>query len=46
MVGKEPQNEEGVKPGFGLMPASFKVAKSGEIEADFGQRELGRSLVI
>ncbi len=42
MVGKEPQSEEGIRPGFGLMPASFKVVNSDEIEADFGQRAIGR----
>ena len=42
MVGKEPQSEDGIRPGFGLMPASFKVVNYDEIKADFGQKAIGR----
>ncbi len=36
------QNGEWVRPGEGLMPASFLVVHQQEIKADFGQRAIGR----
>lgn len=36
------QNGEWVRPGAGLMPASFLVVNQQEIKADFGQRAIGR----
>ncbi|VXD17787.1 Plant neutral invertase superfamily [Planktothrix serta PCC 8927] len=42
LLTQDPQNGEWVRPGQGLMPASFLVVNQQEIKADFGQRAIGR----
>ncbi len=42
LLTQDPQNGEWVRPGQGLMPASFLIINQQEIKADFGQRAIGR----
>ncbi|HAN73560.1 MAG TPA: alkaline invertase [Planktothrix sp. UBA8407] len=42
LLTQDHENEEWVRPGQGLMPASFLVINQQEIKADFGQRAIGR----